>query len=318
MLSYDRASITAVVRELTRLGFLLREGTAEAERDSKVEKTWSSWLPAAGFLHFSARDAKFLDLPVMRRKLLRRAKLHLPPPPVKHYPSVPQVSLPAPKRDGELSRVLLSRRTWRRFSAGSITLSDLATLLWLTWGVQAWIELPIGRVALKTSPSGGARHPIEVYLLARQVTGLPAGIYHYAADTHRLELLRRGATSRQISEYLADQPWFAPAAALMLMTAVFPRSHWKYEMPFTYRVIASEAGHLCQTFCLLATSLGLAPFCTQALAESRIEKDLGIDGITEAVLYVAGVGLRPPGVDWACQPRGNPWPLSQRGLALFS
>jgi nitroreductase len=104
----------------------------------------------------------------------------------------------------------------------------------------------------------------------------------------------------------------------MLMTAVFPRSHWKYEMPFTYRVIASEAGHLCQTFCLLATSLGLAPFCTQALAESKIERDLGIDGITEAVLYAAGVGVRPRGVTWASQPSGNPWPRSQRGLASFS
>jgi hypothetical protein len=30
-----------------------------------------------------------------------------------------------------------------------------------------------------------------------------------------------------------------------------------------------------------------------ALADSRIEKDLGIDGITESVLYAAGVGRRP-------------------------
>ncbi len=36
--------------------------------------------------------------------------------------------------------------------------------------------------------------------------------------------------------------------------------------------------------------VGLAPFCTAALKDTLIEKDLGIDGIRESVLYVAGVG----------------------------
>jgi SagB-type dehydrogenase family enzyme len=146
---------------------------------------------------------------------------------------------------------------------------------------------------LKTSPSGGARHPIEVYVLAVRVKGLPRGLYHYAADTHRLALLRRGATRRQILQYLPTQSWFGGAAALMLMTAVFPRTQWKYTFPRAYRVVLAEAGHLCQTFCLTATWLGLAPFCTMALADSRIERDLGIDGVTESVLYAAGVGTRP-------------------------
>lgn len=36
---------------------------------------------------------------------------------------------------------------------------------------------------------------------------------------------------------------------------------------------------------------GLAPFSTAALRDSLIEEDLGLDGISESVLYVAGVGL---------------------------
>jgi hypothetical protein len=35
-----------------------------------------------------------------------------------------------------------------------------------------------------------------------------------------------------------------------------------------------------------------------AMADSTIDRDLGIDGVTEGVLYVAGVGKRPEGVDW--------------------
>jgi hypothetical protein len=52
-----------------------------------------------------------------------------------------------------------------------------------------------------------------------------------------------------------------------------------------------DAGHLGQTFCLTATRLGLAPFCTAALKDTLIERDLGIDGIAESVLYVTGIGM---------------------------
>jgi hypothetical protein len=37
------------------------------------------------------------------------------------------------------------------------------------------------------------------------------------------------------------------------------------------------------------------PFCTMALADSVIERDLGIDGVTESAMYIAGVGTRPTG-----------------------
>ena len=96
----------------------------------------------------------------------------------------------------------------------------------------------------------------------------------------------------------------------MLMTAVFPRVQWKYHSPRAYLSILVDAGHVCQTFCLVATWLGLAPFCTMALADSKIESDLGIDGVRESILYAAGVGARPKETDWA------PWPARPYGGRL--
>ncbi len=81
----------------------------------------------------------------------------------------------------------------------------------------------------------------------------------------------------------------------MLMTAVFDRVQWRYPFARAYRAILAESGHLCQTFCFVATALGLAPFCTMALADSRIERDLKIDGVSESVIYAAGVGTGPRG-----------------------
>ena len=74
------------------------------------------------------------------------------------------------------------------------------------------------------------------------------------------------------------------------MSAVFEREMWLYDYSRALRTIYIEAGHLCQTFCLTATALGLAPFCTIALADSMIEGDLGLDGIRESVLYAAAAG----------------------------
>jgi hypothetical protein len=72
-----------------------------------------------------------------------------------------------------------------------------------------------------------------------------------------------------------------------------------------YRAALAEAGHVCQTFCLAATWRGLAPFCLMGLNDTLIEQDLGIDGIRETVLYVAGAGTRPRGSAWAPRPRGS-------------
>ena len=100
-----------------------------------------------------------------------------------------------------------------------------------------------------------------------------------------------------MSEYLPTQTWYDEVAVVIFMTAVFARAQWRYDYARAYRSILAEAGHLAQTFCLVATRLGLAPFCSMALADSTIEQDLGIDGVSESVVYCAGVGTRPEGVD---------------------
>jgi SagB-type dehydrogenase family enzyme len=76
------------------------------------------------------------------------------------------------------------------------------------------------------------------------------------------------------------------------MTAVLPRTMWRYRFSRAYRVLLLEAGHFCQTFCLVATWLGLAPFCTAALRDEKIEEKLRLNGATETVLYAAGVGMK--------------------------
>jgi len=306
------------VTNLARATVLDREDGAPDARQ-RAMAAWKDWNPAAGFFHTATRDVPFVDAVEGSRLLRRKARSTPVPAPVQCYPRSERVDLPRVAIKGEFPAVLLGRRTWRQFSTTPLDSTRLATLVGLTNGVQHWARIPgQGHLPLKTSPSGGGRHPIELYVCARRVSGLQSGLYHYRPDRHRLELVAPHARPVRVERYLPRQFWYGGAAALVFFTAVFERYQWKYDYARAYRGVLVEAGHQCQTFCLVAEWLGLAPFCSMALADSRIEQDLGLDGISEAVLYAAGVGLRPAGVTRASKPAGfrpletepNRWLLS--------
>lgn len=299
------AAVDALVSRLLALTFLQRRNGRTDVREAAMS-AFDRWNPAAGFFHMATKDVRFLPARQADRLLRKQARLWPMPDPVKKYRGVSGVPLPPP--DGPsapFDRVLRERRTWRRFSRERVALDDLGTLLGLTIGVQRWVKTGTGDVPFKTSPSGGARHPIECYVAVRNVAGVSAGLYHYAADRHRLERVRRLDVTSRLRAWMPESGYFGRAAFLVVFTAVFERQLWRYPYARAYRAALVEAGHVCQTFCLTATALDLAPFCLMGLADSEIERDLRIDGITESVLYAAGAGVRPRGASWAPLSRGS-------------
>lgn len=295
---YRPASLAGAIAVLVEHTLLVREGSAAAERDQALATAWRDWLPQAGY-HFATKDVPFAS-PRRWRRLVQSFLAESPQPEIfKTYPQRRQHPLPALTAGAEAApeflRVLLARRTHREFSGAPVTLEQVGDLLGYTWGASGDFHSPnFGRLLRKTSPSGGARHPGEVYLIANAVAGLRPGLYHYNVRDHALEELRRGVLRERMLEHAVGQRHVGAAAAVFVMTAVWPRSIWKYRSPRAYRVVTLDAGHLAQTFCLVATWLGLAPFTTAAMRDSALEAELGIDGITESVLYIAGVGVPKP------------------------
>ena len=291
-------------RVLLSHGFVRRAGSKPDARD-RAMSLLDAWNPAAGLFHDVSRRVRFLPPAAAAAFARRRAKDTSMPPVVKRVRGTAVVALPKPRLDGEFPGVLRSRRTWRRFGSAPVPLADVATALALTIGVQHWVPTPLGRLPLKTSPSGGARHPIEAYLCARRVSDLASGIYHYASDRHQLVCVRRGDLAARLQAWMPHSDAFAQAAFLVVFTAVLERETWRYPYARAYRAVLAEAGHVCQTFCLTATWLHLAPFCLMGLDDGAIERDLGLDGVRETVLYVAGAGQRPRGARWAPRRRGT-------------
>ncbi|MBA2436138.1 MAG: SagB family peptide dehydrogenase [Chthoniobacterales bacterium] len=284
-----RASISQLVKQ----GLLVEKGSPQGVRDDRISAQWSAWLPEGSF-HFSTKDPAYTRddwTPARLRSVLpKTAQPKIFKTVRGQKKQLPRCASPA----SEFPRVLMSRKTHRQFSKAPLTLEATSQLLYFTWSAIGYFQVPVfGRLLHKTSPSGGARHPGEVYVMALRVRGLARGLYYYHPGDHTLTTISTKATPFRAWRYCAHQDHAKEAAALFIMTAVFPRTMWKYQHSRAYRVVLLDAGHLCQTFCLVATWLGLAPFCTAALQDTLVENDLGIDGISESVLYVAGVGVPP-------------------------
>lgn len=292
------SQIPALIDRLVDRSFLERSDRPPDPR-TRAMTIFDSWNPEAGFFHTATKDVRYWSHQVSARHQPDTPK----PANQKRYRGVERIRLPK-AADSEFARVATRRRTWRRFSKTPVTVEELSTILGVSVGVQQWARVGEREVPLKTSPSGGARHPIECYVVVRQVAGLRPAIYHYAADRHMLERIAAAVSLDQMRAYVPQSRYFANASAMVFFTAVFARQLWRYTYSRAYRATLIEAGHVCQTFLLTATSLGLASYCVMGLADTLIERDLGIDGITESVLYCAGVGRPPRGATSASLPRG--------------
>jgi SagB-type dehydrogenase family enzyme len=121
------------------------------------------------------------------------------------------------------------------------------------------------------------------------VTGLPAGIYHYNIAKHVLEELVLGNFSREIANAALAQNMCMTAPAVIVWSAIFERSRWKYRQR-AFRYIYLDAGHIAQNLALSATSIGLGSCQIGAIYDDEVNALLGIDGVEESAIYLSAVG----------------------------
>lgn len=290
---YERSSVLKSIRELARLGLLVSEGSGRTRR-TRI-RAWRENLASAHY-HAASRDIRYTTSPrAIDRFLEARVAAERPPPRFKRYRQGVARRLPRRPDRGlgiSLDRALALRRTVRDFGSAPVSLEELAGIVRGTWGRTGWLDAgALGRLARKTSPSGGSLHPIECYVLAWNVRGLAPGLYHYDVLADALKRLRAGNLRAAAVTAASGQRWVGRAAFLCVMTAVFERTLWKYQLENAYRVVWLDAGHLAQTFCLLATARGLGPFTTAAIQDTFLEELIGLDGIREFPVYLCGAGV---------------------------
>jgi SagB-type dehydrogenase family enzyme len=223
-----------------------------------------------------------------RETLFRRSRPEIQSCPVyKTMPEARTVILPRtwPKDGDSLLDILQQRRSKRKFPTGSLSLTDLACLLWAMQGITA----QAGNFFFRTSPSAGALYPIETYVVADKVEGVERGIYHFNVLDFLLEEIRTDISGHEVAKAALDQGFIAKGAATFIWSAVFRRNMSKYGNRGG-RYIFMDAAHICQNLLLGAEHLGLAACPVGAFYDDELNGLLHLDSQEESVLYLGVVG----------------------------
>jgi SagB-type dehydrogenase family enzyme len=213
--------------------------------------------------------------------------------------SAESVALPPQSSESALNRLLHARVSCRQYRRQAMPLEQLAALLEGAYGITRVNCYQAGEeFCSRAVPSAGGLYPLELYAACRDVEGAADGLYHYNILHHRIEPIASRPFLQEIGDCMLAQVFLEDANLVLVISAVFPRTLKKYG-PRGYRYILLEAGHCAQNICLLAAERGLATLCVGGFQDTKLNRLLGFDGCTEAVIYCLGVGYaaQPPDAD---------------------
>ncbi|MFS8137765.1 MAG: putative peptide maturation dehydrogenase [Thermomonas sp.] len=312
------------------VGALLAAGLliAKPEDDDPLaddEYRAAGWHPLSAVAHMAARW-EGIDGPQgmadtdtdTNQGLLRQ---HGAPPSHVRQQSADATSITLPRVDrDDFDAFLDTRATCRNYDTNAqVPLATFSQLMARVFGARGTGHPAEGfNVFKRTSPSGGALHPTECWLIVQRVEGIAPGLYRYCIDSHALQLVMPGIappqpgdvgtqplgdvaprswTTEELRAFariaVAGQEFFADAPVLCALAPRFHRNFWKYRNHSkAYRVTVLDAGHLSQTLQLCATQAGLGPFVTGAINEVDIERAFGLIGYLESPMVVCGFGAR--------------------------
>jgi SagB-type dehydrogenase family enzyme len=179
-----------------------------------------------------------------------------------------RIALSDPLYDSETSveRALLQRRSVRDYSSEALTLAEVSQLLWAAQGIT-------NARGNRTAPSAGGIYPLEVFLVAGEVSGLEAGVYSYEPEGHELQFLLAGDHRSQLSDAALDQTAVGDAPAVIVITGVFERTTAKYG-DRGRQYVHIEAGSASENVYLQALSLDLGTVFIGAFQDDEVSKVL--------------------------------------------
>jgi len=246
------------------------------------------WHEARAY-HESTRDYPFLQMSVPGAFAHDTGRMHgyrseAPQPPLYQHLGGHVVELPRP-RAGQSADEWLESLT----ATGRLGQEGISLLLDVCFGERGRVKVADGsECVLKSIPSGGGRHPTEVFLAAFDVAGIAAGIYHYDVEHHRLEEVRSGQHRDAVAHATFDLFTRYPTqpVAALVFTSLVERAMWRYRDPRSFRAILVDVGHAVMAYRQVARMLGFRTFAYPKLRDGAISELLGIDRFAQPALYV--------------------------------
>jgi SagB-type dehydrogenase family enzyme len=151
----------------------------------------------------------------------------------------------------------------------------------------------------RATPSAGATYPLEIFVVVgsqgiiaseanQSFKELPAGIYHYEADSHSLSLQKLADLRPELARATLDQEFIIQAPVSIVICALYHRTFYRYGRRGE-RYVHMEVGHVGENIHLQAVALGLATVEVGAFHDEEVSKLLGMEEQIKP-LYIMPLG----------------------------
>ena len=145
-----------------------------------------------------------------------------------------------------------------------------------------------GEFLRKSIPSGGARHPTEIYFASFEGAPIPPGSYHYNVEHHRLDCVSVGDHSKQLRHATFDlfQKFDRHPFGLIAFTSLVERAMWRYRDARSSRAVLIDIGHALMIYRTVAQAIGFDTYTYQKVRDSLLCEAMGIDRLRQPALFV--------------------------------
>jgi SagB-type dehydrogenase family enzyme len=171
--------------------------------------------------------------------------------------------------------------------AGELALQTLAEFLYLSAGLTKVVKWGSEDYYHRAASCAGALYPIELYLVTGEMQSLQAGVYHFCPGDFSLRKLREGDYRAYLASLTADAERVSSSSAIIIFTAIFWRSAWKYRAR-SYRYCYWDCGTILAN--LLAACSQFKPKLITGFIDDQLSSLLGLDPEKEAALGMLAIG----------------------------
>ena len=174
-------------------------------------------------------------------------------------------------------------------------LENIAKLLFFTLGLTARLGdggEGGGDYFLRAAPSAGGLYPTEMYVAARNQSGLPDGLYHYHSLKSALIPVWQGAFWGDLKHYFLGHPAVDASGLILIFTGTYARSAWRYKER-AYRRILLDSGHAVGNLLEVCRYSGLDHSLMGGFLDAGLEELLFLTQKEEFPLL--GVAIGPAG-----------------------
>lgn len=173
-----------------------------------------------------------------------------------------------------------------------INLRDVHKVVAETFANQRYIETGLGPTPLRSYPSGGARHPIEVYIVAKEADEYPSGVYYFEPDSRMLYLIEAGHNiADRIDNACFLKRGVRSSKFEIILSVRWLRHMWKYRYARSYKMVLMEVGHAMQSLEFVSNCLGFQTYYCPSFNDSVVNELCHLDDpFEENAAVVIGIG----------------------------